>query len=116
MIKHYDSTREKRRARIRQKIRGSATRLRLCVFRSNTALFVQLIDDEAGKTVLGIHERQAKLTEKNKVNRALALGKYIASAAKEKNISTIVFDRSGYTYHGRVKALAQGLREGGLVF
>lgn len=116
MIKHYQTTREKRKARMRSKIRGTSSHPRLCVFRSNLTIYAQLINDDKMSTIIGASDKQIAVTEKNKIKRAHALGLYLAAQAKKKNINAIVFDRSGYTYHGRVKAVAEGLREGGLKF
>jgi large subunit ribosomal protein L18 len=109
-------TRLKRKMRTKGKIVGTMSRPRLCVFRSHKAIFAQVIDDTAQKTLIGVSERVLETKEKNKIVRAGALGEHIAGLAKTQKISTIVFDRSGYTYHGRVKALAEGLRKGGLIF
>lgn len=107
--------RDRRRGRIRAKISGSATQPRISVFRSNKGMFVQLIDDAAGKTIVSVHTREIKSKGK-KEEISLELGKLLAQKAKEKNISEAVFDRGGYKYHGRVKAVADGAREGGLAF
>lgn len=114
-----NSTRQKRiarHARVRAKIKGNAQRPRLSVFRSNAHLYVQIIDDAEGKTLASASDQEVKVSEKGKVSKALAVGKLIAQKAKEKKISKVVFDRGGYQYHGRVKAVADGAREGGLVF
>lgn len=116
MIKHFTKTREKRRARMKQKIRGTQSRPRLSVFRSNRTTYAQIIDDVNRVTLCAMSDTELVSKEKNKLGRAHALGVQLAQIAKEKKITTIVFDRSGYTYHGRVKALAEGLREGGIVF
>ena len=108
---------ERRRKRIRAKVMGTKKRPRLSVFRSNKYLFVQLIDDAASKTLLGMSEKtfnkKGKLT---KFEIASLFGEALAKKAKSKKISTIVFDRAGYKYHGRIKALADGARKGGLKF
>ena len=101
--------RKKRQRRIRAKIKGTANRPRLCVFRSNQYIYAQLIDDENGKTL-------ASIKGKANIKKAKETGKLIAQKAKEKKIEKVVFDRGGYKYHGRVKALAEGAREGGLKF
>ena len=116
--------RERRRARVRAKISGSSARPRLSVFRSSKHIYAQLIDDEKNSTLLSVSDSQ--LTDKSdkgetseampRVGTAYALGKFLAKLAQEKKISQIVFDRAGYKYHGRVKALADGARDGGLVF
>jgi large subunit ribosomal protein L18 len=109
-----NSVRQKRHARIRAKVKGTPARPRACVFRSNRAVSVQLIDDVAGKTLLSVYGKiSAKLT---KQEQALSVGKQVAEAAKKAGITTIVFDRGGYAYQGRVQAVAQGMREGGLDF
>lgn len=102
--------RKSRRRRIRAVIAGTAIRPRLSVYRSLRALFVQLIDDTAGKTLLSIRSQ-----EKN-TNAARALGKEIALMALKKKITSVVFDRGGNRYHGVIKALADAAREGGLKF
>ncbi len=108
---------ERRRKRVRGKISGTKKRPRLSVFRSNKRLFVQLIDDTAGKTLLGMSDKISKKKSKmNGVEKASQLGEELAKKAKVKKISAVVFDRSGYQYHGRVKALAEGARKGGLKF
>ena len=111
-----------RRFRIRQRIRrivnGSAERPRLTVFRSNKQIYVQLIDDQEGKTLLSASSAVAGIADKkvNKQEQAKLVGSLIAEKAKEAGIETVVFDRSGYLYHGRVKSLAEAAREGGLKF
>jgi large subunit ribosomal protein L18 len=109
--------RKRRHRRIRAKISGTKERPRLCVFRSNKHTYAQLIDDEKGHTIVSASDLELKGVEKmTKVQKAKEVGKLIAKKAKEKNIEKIVFDRAGYKYHGRVKALAEGAREGGLKF
>ena len=109
--------RERRHRRIRGKIAGTAERPRLAVFRSNRGIFAQLIDDEAGKTLAGASWLGlAKTFKGNKSEQAAEVGKALAKAAKAAGVETCVFDRGGYRYHGRVKALADGAREGGLQF
>lgn len=102
--------RQKRQNRIRSVVRGSAARPRLSVFRSGQVLFVQIIDDGAGKTLL------SKQSEGKNTAAAGALGKEIAALAKTKKITSVVFDRGGNRYHGVIKALAEAAREGGLQF
>jgi len=103
--------------RIRKKISGSANLPRLSVYRSNTSIYCQIIDDTKGHTLAFASSADSSITAKvNKTEQAKAVGKLIAEKAKSANINNIVFDRSGYLYHGRVKALADGAREGGLVF
>jgi large subunit ribosomal protein L18 len=109
--------RERRHRRIRGKVRGTAERPRLAVFRSNKGIFAQLIDDQSGKTLAGASWLGLKKSFKgNKVEQAAEVGKLVAEAAKKAGIKEVVFDRGGYLYHGRVKALAEGAREGGLKF
>jgi large subunit ribosomal protein L18 len=110
------SRREKIRYRIRKRIIGTAERPRLSVFRSNTSIYAQLIDDENGHTLLSVTSRQFKDFKGKKVDASKLVGTEVAKQATEKGISTVVFDRGGYLYHGRVKAIAEGAREGGLKF
>ncbi len=129
-----------RRSRVRKKVRGTSEKPRLCVFRSLDHIYAQLIDDDAGKTLvqasslkMKLPEEAPKETEKAeegkkgkgakkrrpeglKIRRSRAVGKEIAKLAREKNISKVVFDRSGFLYHGRVAALAESARENGLEF
>lgn len=113
---------EFRRNRIKKRIRkvvsGRADRPRLVVFRSNKQIYVQVIDDEAGNTLLSASSRNSEIASKtvNKVEKAKMVGKLIAEKSIEAGIIVVVFDRSGYLYHGRVKALADSAREGGLKF
>ncbi|GAA3633598.1 50S ribosomal protein L18 [Lactobacillus hamsteri] len=107
----------KRHKRIRGKISGTAERPRLSIFRSNKNIYAQLIDDVAGVTLASASTLDKSVSEDaNKVEQAQAVGKAIAEAAKAKNISNVVFDRSGYLYHGRISALADAARENGLDF
>lgn len=106
----------KRHRRIRGKISGTAERPRLSIFRSNKNIYAQLIDDVAGVTLASASTLDENVSDATKVEQAAAVGKAIAEAAKAKNISTVVFDRSGYLYHGRVQALAEAARENGLDF
>ena len=109
--------RARRHARVRRKISGTAECPRLCVFRSHTGIYAQIIDDVKGITLVQASTLDKEVKEKhaNKV-AAKEVGNLIASRAKEKKISNVVFDRSGYIYHGVVKELADGAREGGLKF
>jgi large subunit ribosomal protein L18 len=102
--------------RIRKKISGTQDRPRLSVFRSNTAIYGQIIDDAKGLTLVSASSRE--LSEKAAVNVSLAkeVGKKLAERAKEKGLTSIVFDRNGFLYHGKIKSLAEGAREGGLEF
>jgi large subunit ribosomal protein L18 len=107
----------RRHRRVRGSIRGSADRPRLHVFRSNRGIFAQLIDDDAGKTLAAASWLDLpKSFSGDKTEQAAEVGKRLAAAAKKAGIETVVFDRGGYLYHGRVKALADGAREGGLSF
>jgi|WetSurMetagenome_2_1015567.scaffolds.fasta_scaffold20028_4 large subunit ribosomal protein L18 len=108
--------RERRHARIRAKINGTAECPRFSVFRSNKGLFLQLIDDEAGKTLASASQKELKGKKINKTEAAFELGKILAAKAIEKKISKTVFDKGAYRFHGRVKAAAEGAREGGLKF
>ena len=109
--------RERRHRRVRGKVQGSAERPRLAVFRSNRGIDAQLIDDTVGKTLAAASWLNLKKSFKgDKSEQAKEVGKVLASAAKKAGIETVVFDRGGYLYHGRVKALADGAREGGLKF
>ncbi len=110
--------RQKLRWRIRKKVKGSAERPRLSVFRSNKDIYVQLIDDTTGVTLASSNSRQKDIAaiSGTKIEKAGLVGKAIAQKAKELGIEGCVFDRGGYLYHGRVKALADGAREGGLKF
>ena len=109
--------RDRRHARVRTKVSGTAERPRLCVFRSNSNLYAQIIDDVAGNTLVSAStlDKEVK-TKKSNIEAAKEVGALIAKRAIEKNIKTVVYDRSGYIYHGVVKALAESAREGGLEF
>ena len=119
MVKKTDRKMERarRHARVRRKISGTAERPRLCVYRSNTNLYVQIIDDVAENTLVAAStlDKDIKTKHANK-EAAKELGTLIAKKAAEKNIKTVVFDRGGYIYHGVVKELAEAAREGGLEF
>jgi large subunit ribosomal protein L18 len=107
----------RRHRRVRGKIRGTAERPRLGIFRSNRGIFAQLVDDDSGKTLASASWTGLPGSFKgNKVAQAAEVGKRLAEAAKSAGIETVVFDRGGYLFHGRVKALADGAREGGLRF
>ena len=109
--------RERRHRRVRGKISGSAQRPRLAVFRSNRGVFAQLVDDATGKTLAGAGwTNLPKSFKGDKQAQAKEVGMVLAAAAKKAGIEAVVFDRGGYLYHGRVKALAEGAREGGLKF
>ncbi len=107
----------RRHRRVRGKIRGTAERPRLLVFRSNRGIFAQLVDDDAGRTLAAASWLDLPKSFKgNKSEQAAEVGKLLAQNAKKAGVETVVFDRGGYLYHGRVKALADGAREGGLSF
>lgn len=113
--------RNRRRFRIRNKISGTQERPRLAVFRSLNHIQAQLIDDTTGRSLLGISSNAKNLAERlnglqGKCEKSREVGKLLAAKAQEAGISKIVFDRGGYIYHGRIKALAEGAREGGLTF
>ena len=119
MVKKTDRKMERarRHLRVRKKISGTAERPRLCVYRSNTNLYVQVIDDVAGNTLVSAStlDKDVKTKRANK-EAAKELGAIIAKKALDKKINTVVFDRGGYIYHGVVKELAEAAREGGLKF
>jgi large subunit ribosomal protein L18 len=109
--------RERRHKRVRKGVSGTAERPRLVVFRSNRGIEAQLVDDLAGKTLAAASSLHlAKSFKGNKTEQAAEVGKALAEAAKKADIETVIFDRGGYLYHGRVKALADAAREGGLKF
>ena len=108
--------RDRRHRRVRGKVAGTAERPRLAVFRSNTGVSAQLIDDQAGRTLAAAGWQGLKSFKGSKTDQAKEVGKLLAANAKAAGIETCVFDRGGYLYHGRVKALAEGAREGGLAF
>lgn len=109
--------RDRRHARIRAKVLGTVERPRLSVFRSNKFIYAQIINDETGKTLASASDSSTKkVKEGGKVGAALIVGAEIAKKAKELNITKVVFDRGGYLYTGRVKAVSDGAREGGLSF
>lgn len=119
---HTPKTREERRyrrhLRVRKKVTGSAERPRLVVFRSIKHIYAQLVDDHRGATILGVSDGSAGLAleGKGKVAKAKAAGKLLAEKAKAAGFTKVTFDRGGYRYHGRVQAVADGAREGGLEF
>jgi large subunit ribosomal protein L18 len=106
----------RRRRRVRAKVRGTAERPRLSVFRSNRGMNVQLVDDDAGRTLAAVNWIEADLKGLQSMEQAKRVGELIAERAKAAGVEAIVFDRGGYRYHGRVRALAEGAREGGLRF
>ena len=106
----------RRRRRVRAKIRGNAERPRLSVFRSTRGIFAQLIDDDRGRTVAAVSWIEPDLRKLSATEQAKRVGELIAERAKEAGVETCVFDRGGYRFHGRVRAVAEGAREGGLKF
>jgi large subunit ribosomal protein L18 len=106
----------KRRRRVRAKVRGTAERPRIAVFRSNRGIFAQLIDDDAGRTLAAVNWTEPELRSLKRMEQANKAGAVLAERAKAAGVETAVFDRGGYQYHGRVKALAEGAREAGLTF
>ena len=118
--KSRSESRNRRHARVRKNVSGTANRPRLCVFRSNAEIYAQVIDDEVGRTLVTAssidRELRAQMAGLKKSEQARLVGKTLAIRAKSKGISSVVFDRGGARYMGRVKALADGARESGLVF
>jgi large subunit ribosomal protein L18 len=120
ITKDRRAARDLRHERLRRRVRGSATRPRLAVFRSTNHIYAQLIDDDAGRTLVAADSRSKDFRTQNKtggnVAAAKAVGQLLAERARTRGIEHIVFDRGGYKYHGRVKALAEAARAGGLGF
>ncbi len=118
--KNKQENRKKRHRKIRAKVKGTAKRPRLSIFRSNRHIYAQIINDEEGKTLVSVKDSEVKPVKKKDLTtkraKAFAVGKEIAKKAKKKKIKSVVFDRSGYQYHGRVEALAEGARSNGLEF
>jgi large subunit ribosomal protein L18 len=108
--------RQRIKYRIRKRLSGSAERPRMSVYRSNKQIYVQLVDDISGQTLVSASSKEKEIASQkvNKTDQAKLVGKRIAEKAKEKGIKTVVFDRNGYLYHGRVKNLADAARESGL--
>jgi large subunit ribosomal protein L18 len=115
-IKKRQQTRDRRHRRVRKRVHGSAERPRLTVFRSNKSIYAQVIDDQQGRTLVAASTLDIKDSGLKKGEAAEKVGELLASRAKEKKIEKVVFDRGGYLYHGRVKALAEGVRKGGIQF
>lgn len=116
-----ETARRRRQERVRKKVRGSDTLPRVCVYRSLKHIYAQLISDEKGVTLASVSTlsptfKSGKVKSAKSVGAAKQVGQALAQACKEKNISRVVFDRNGFMYHGRVKALADALREGGIKF
>jgi large subunit ribosomal protein L18 len=106
----------RRRRRVRAKVRGTAQRPRISIFRSNRGISAQLIDDDGGRTLAAVTWTEADLKGLPRMEQASKAGQVLAQRGKDAGIERAVFDRGGYRYHGRVKALAEGAREGGLAF
>jgi large subunit ribosomal protein L18 len=106
----------RRRRRVRAKVSGTAERPRISVFRSNRGIFAQLIDDASGRTIAAVNWTEPELRELAPTDQARRVGSLLAERAKAEGVEDAVFDRGGYQYHGRVKALAEGARESGLRF
>ena len=115
-VQTRDAKRLRRRRRVRAKVRGTAERPRIAVFRSSRGIFAQLIDDDAGRTLAAVNWTEGDLKSLKRMEQAKKAGELLAERAKAAGVETAVFDRGGYQYHGRVKALAEGAREGGLIF
>ena len=113
-VKTKPQARLRRRRRVRAKVRGSAARPRISVFRSNRGISAQLIDDDSGRTLAAVNWTEAELRSLDPTAQAQKVGELLAQRAQAAGVSTAVFDRGGYQYHGRVQALAEGAREGGL--
>ncbi|MFY9422954.1 MAG: 50S ribosomal protein L18 [Bacilli bacterium] len=114
--KSRNEARKLRHLRIRQKIKGTSSKPRLNVFRSNTHIYAQVIDDEKGVTLVSASSIELKLKNGSNIEAAKQVGALVAKRASEKKIENVVFDRGGYLYHGRVKALAEAARAAGLKF
>jgi len=106
----------RRRRRVRAKVRGTAERPRLSVYRSNRGVFAQLVDDEGGRTLTAVNWTEPELRDLAPMEQAERVGELLARRGKEAGVSSCVFDRGGYRYHGRVRAIAEAAREGGLAF
>jgi len=110
----------KRHKRVRKKVTGNSERPRLCVYKSLSHIYAQIVDDESGKTILTVSSLSSDVKEKIKnggnIDAAKAVGEMVGKRALDSNLSKVVFDRGGYPYHGRVKALAEAAREAGLIF
>jgi large subunit ribosomal protein L18 len=115
-VKSKPQSRLRRRRRVRAKVRGTAERPRLSVFRSNRGIQAQVIDDVTGHTVAAVNWTEGDLKDLKSMEQAKKAGELLAERAKAAGVEAVVFDRGGYRYHGRVKALADGAREAGLTF
>jgi large subunit ribosomal protein L18 len=115
-VQTREQARLRRHRRVRSKVSGTAARPRLAVYRSNARIYAQLIDDATGHTLASASSAEKQLAKTSRADGPAAVGKLIAERARAAGIETVVFDRGGYLYHGRVKALADAAREGGLTF
>jgi large subunit ribosomal protein L18 len=115
-VKTKEAQRLRRRRRVRAKVRGTSERPRIAVFRSNRGISAQLIDDDAGRTLAAVNWIEAPVRDLKGSEQAAKVGALLAERAKAAGVDAVVFDRGGYQYHGRVQALADGAREGGLTF
>ena len=115
-MKKQNLKKNRRQIRIRTKVRNLRNTPRISIFRSNKYIFAQVIDDSKGRTLFGVSEKDLKEKSGTKSEKAKTLGIFMAKLLKTKKIAEIVFDRGSYSYHGRVKSFADGLREGGLKF
>ena len=115
-VKTKPAQRLKRRRRVRAKVRGTAERPRISIFRSNRGIFAQVIDDDSGRTLAAVNWTESDLRSLDPMEQAKKAGQLLAERAKQAGVDAAVFDRGGYQYHGRVQALADGAREGGLNF
>jgi large subunit ribosomal protein L18 len=113
-----ENRREKIKLKLRKKIKGTAQSPRLNVYRSNSEIYAQLVDDKGGKTLMAVGsvDKSIQTAKVNKIEQAKMVGKMIAEKAVANGITEVVFDRNGFLYHGRIKSLADGAREGGLKF
>src|SRR3954451_10043649 len=115
-VRTKEELRQRRHRRVRKKITGNAERPRLAVYRSNQRIYAQLIDDAAGRTIASASSLEKDMWGTARAERPAAVGRLIAERARDAGVTRVVFDRGGYLYHGRVKALADAAREGGLEF
>ncbi len=115
-VKTKQQARLRRHRRVRSKVVGTAERPRLAVYRSNRGISAQVIDDDAGRTIAAASSQDKSLAKTKRAEAPAAVGKLVAERAKDAGIATVVFDRGGYLYHGRVKALADAARQNGLEF
>ncbi len=115
-VKLQKTTRQRRKLSVRKKIYGFSERPRVSVFKSNKHVYAQIIDDEVGKTIASMSdEKLAAKTKKTMSEKAFEVGKVLAAKAISEKVTKVVFDRNGYAYHGRIKNIADGLRDGGLI-